>query len=82
MVELVDTGDSNLPPNWCAGSSPAWGTNINVQRSWNATVELIRCVAQLGSALRSGRRGRRFESSHSDQIFQPALIRQSRLIYI
>ena len=27
-----------------------------------------RCVAQLGSALRSGRRGRRFESSHTDHI--------------
>ncbi len=26
-----------------------------------------RCVAQAGSALRSGRRGRRFKSSHTDQ---------------
>ncbi len=26
-----------------------------------------RCVAQPGSALRSGRRGRRFESSYTDQ---------------
>jgi hypothetical protein len=27
-----------------------------------------RCVAQLGSALRWGRRGRRFESYHTDQL--------------
>ncbi len=26
-----------------------------------------RCVAQSGSALRSGRRGRRFKSSHTDK---------------
>ena len=31
------------------------------------TTEPSRCVAQSGSALRSGRRGRRFESSHTDQ---------------
>ena len=29
-----------------------------------------RSVAQPGRALRSGRRGRRFESSHSDHFFQ------------
>lgn len=31
-----------------------------------ANIELQRGVAQSGSALRSGRRGRRFESSHPD----------------
>ncbi len=31
-----------------------------------------RDVAQLGSALRSGRRGRRFKSCHPDQLFQIA----------
>ena len=29
--------------------------------------EVLRDVAQLGSALRSGRRGRRFKSCHPDQ---------------
>ena len=29
---------------------------------------MYRCVAQPGSALRSGRRGRRFESSYTDQM--------------
>ena len=32
----------------------------------------LRDVAQLGSALRSGRRGRRFDSDHSDR-FKPTL---------
>ena len=31
-------------------------------------MRLLRSVAQLGRALRSGRRGRRFKSSHSDQL--------------
>jgi hypothetical protein len=33
---------------------------------------LPRGVAQLGSALRSGRRGRGFESRHPDQCFGPS----------
>ena len=35
-----------------------------------------RCVAQLGSALRWGRRGRRFESYHTDQLtyYPPRLL--------
>lgn len=33
---------------------------------------LFRSVAQPGRALRSGRRGRRFESSHSDQLPFPS----------
>ena len=33
-----------------------------------------RCVAQLGSALRWGRRGRRFESYHTDQLNLPSHI--------
>ena len=37
------------------------------QSSYNAAGRRVRSVAQLGRALRSGRRGRRFKSSHSDQ---------------
>ncbi len=40
---------------------------------------LIRDVAQPGSALRSGRRGRWFESSHPDKTIKPVLRKQNGL---
>ena len=40
----------------------------------NKVLHKYRCVAQLGRALRSGRRGRRFESCHLDHNRTPILI--------
>ena len=53
----------------CLGSNP--GTAAKAQ-AWSPRapgLNLYRGVAQLGRALRSGRRSRRFESCHLDHLF-------------
>lgn len=52
------------PSPWCFPNSGAW------EESLNSGGSVGRSVAQPGSALASGARGRRFESSRSDQTFR------------
>ena len=49
----------------CLGSNPS--SAANKASNENSGLVFFRGVAQFGSALRSGRRGRRFESCHLDQ---------------
>ena len=62
MAESVDALVSNTSGATRAGSTPALGTKQSVSSSG-----LSGCSA-VGSALRSGRRGRAFESPHPDKI--------------
>ena len=41
----------------------------------------IRCVAQFGRALRSGRRGRRFKSCHTDLFFEKAVFSDQKTAF-
>ena len=54
-------------PRW-AGFSLLWVLLAILSLLGIVDNHLYRCVAQPGSALRSGRRGRRFESSYTDQM--------------
>ena len=59
VAELVDAYVSGAYIARCAGSSPVPGTE-------EGNLKWTGCSA-VGSALRSGRRGRKFESSHPDE---------------
>ena len=56
----------------CLGSNPS--SAATKPRIFYSGLVFFRGVAQFGSALRSGRRGRRFESCHLDHIGAQVLI--------
>ena len=63
VAELCN-GSTTDSDSVCEGSNPSSATNIEVPEIRDF---LLRGVAQLGRALRSGRRSRWFKSSHLDQ---------------
>ena len=80
MKKMLDISDlsviiSNVDAELCKGStadsdSVCLGSNPSSAATslefFNSGLQFFRGVAQFGSALRSGRRGRRFESCHLD----------------
>ena len=69
QIAVLCNGSTADSDSVCLGSNP--GTAAKMALSIQG---LYRGVAQLGRALRSGRRSRRFKSSHLDHNWTPVLI--------
>ena len=80
FIARLCKGSTTDSDSVCLGSNPSRATIVLIASLWVRCRDAIlsRGIAQFGSVLGSGPRGREFESRYSDQIKRIYSVKQSR----